>query len=278
MGGTFGAAARGAVGLGAGLAREAASTAACLTRYAGGIAPGRTTIGRPTGDPARDTPVLLVHGWGHNRSGFEHIRRALRTAGFSSIHTHDYLVVGSDVAGLANGLARRVREVQQATGSRRVHLVGHSLGGILVQWYVQELGGSEHVPTATAIGSPFGGAPGAIAGPGRVARELRPGSAVLRRLEHGARPSDVRWTAFQGEYDFVVPAHLAELRPAALHAENILVRGCGHVALLASPFVARALTRRIAEGSQPLASITELHPPRPFTPESLTTGLALPRA
>ena len=232
-----------------GTMRELAATARCAALYPFGLAETALTTGRAAGDAVRDTPVLLVHGYGHNRSGWFLLERALRRAGFTSIHTMNYVAWGRDgVEALAHRLAARVEEVRRLTGADKVHIVGHSLGGVLLRWYAQELGGDEHIATAITVASPHEGTVAAFAGFGPCARDLRPGSAVMRRLAAGTRAtSGTRWMALWSDSDLVVqPSVSAKLRPPALHAENILIKYHGHVAMLTSPRVLRLIVEQLS--------------------------------
>ncbi|HVL89075.1 MAG TPA: alpha/beta fold hydrolase, partial [Actinomycetota bacterium] len=95
-------------------------------------------------DPeAASTPIILLHGYFHNRSAFLVARRALRRAGFRHISTMNYNVIGHDVEELAQQLSAHVDRVLEETGAHRVHLIGHSLGGLVARAYIQLCGGRE---------------------------------------------------------------------------------------------------------------------------------------
>lgn len=233
------------------VAGEASATLRCALHYPLGLAERALTTGHPSGQTAHDTPVLLVHGYAHNQSGWWVLDRHLRAAGFTSVHRLNYLPLGTGVPALARRLARRVEEVKRLTGAPRVHVVAHSLGGILLRWYVQELGGDRSVATAITLGSPHEGTVAAYLWPERTAVHLRPGSQVIDRLAAGARPSPVRWVAFYSDADLLIrPTSAARLRAPGLAATNIKVRGLGHLSLLLSPKVLRAVTAQLeaAEG------------------------------
>jgi pimeloyl-ACP methyl ester carboxylesterase len=228
-----------------GYAREAISFATCAARYPFGLRDGILRAGRPSGNPHYDTPVLLVHGFGHNRSGWFSLDQHLRRAGFTSVHTMNYDPFRHDVPELAAMLADRVESLRRLSGLDRVHVVGHSLGGILLRWYVQELGGDDKVATAITIASPHQGTrlagfmPGRT---GRIAGELAPGSWLLRRLQHSARRTAVRWVAFYSNLDFFVqPASSAMITDPALGATNVFVKDTGHLSIMLSSRMARGV-------------------------------------
>ena len=230
-----------------GVAREAASAARCLALYPAGLAEAALRTGTPRGDRTHDTPVLLVHGYGHNRSGWFLLERTLRHAGFTSVHAMNYVAWGREgVPQLAERLARRVDEIRSLTGAAQVHIIGHSMGGVLLRYYVQELGGDRFVDTAVTIASPHEGTVAALMGAGAGARDLRPGSAVMRRLAAGVRRTDVRWVAFYSNLDVLIqPAASAMLRHPALRATNILVKDQGHLTIMMAPVVARSVVAQL---------------------------------
>jgi triacylglycerol lipase len=230
----------------AGWTVEALNAARCAALYPLGLAESALRTGSPKGDDVHDVPVILVHGFGHNRSGWFLLDRELRNAGFSSVHTLNYVAGTKHVPELAERVAAKVEEVRRLTGAEKVHLVGHSLGGVLIRWYVQEMGGDRFVDTAITVASPHEGTVAALPALGRTARDLRPGSAVMRRLACGARPTDVRWIAFYSNLDvLVVPGPSAMLRHPAMRATNIFVKDHGHITIMVSKRVARAIREQL---------------------------------
>lgn len=230
----------------AGALRELTSTAACVVRYPLGILDAAVRTGHPSGQVDLDTPVLLVHGYGHNRSGWTALDRALRRAGFTSVHTWNYNPVIHDVPHLAEGLARRVELLRALTGSGKVHVIGHSLGGVLLRWYVQELGGDATVATAVTIASPHEGTDMARLAVGQTARQLTTGSWLMRRLARGARPTPVRWVAYYSNLDALVqPAASAMIQAPELRALNVFVKDQGHLSILLAPAVTASIVEQL---------------------------------
>jgi pimeloyl-ACP methyl ester carboxylesterase len=230
-----------------GHAREAVNLVRAAARYPKGVFEAAISCAS-VGDELHDTPVVLVHGYGHNRSGWFVLEGHLRRAGFTNIHTVNYNPLRHDVPELAARLAERIELIRTLTGAPKVHLVGHSLGGIVVRWYVQELGGDRCVETAITIASPHHGTATAFAGLplGATARELIPGSWVVNRLHAGAKPTTVRWIAYYSNLDLLVqPANSATISEPALSATNVLVKDQGHLSIMLSPVLARSIVAQL---------------------------------
>jgi pimeloyl-ACP methyl ester carboxylesterase len=255
-----------------GTLRELTSTAACVIRYPLGIIEGAISTGRPCGQAELDTPVLLVHGYGHNRSGWTALSRALRRAGFTSVHTWNYNPLRHDVPTLAAHLGERVELLRAITGSQKVHVVGHSLGGVLLRWYIQEMGGDQTVEVAITIASPHEGTELArlVVGPRtRTIRQIAPGSAIMRRIAAGARPSPVRWIAYYSNLDgLVMPATSAMISSPALRAVNVFVKDQGHLSILLAPAVTGSIVEQLlaAERAAGLAPVEPIEPAEPAEP------------
>ena len=191
---------------------------------------------------AAATPIILLHGYFHNRSGFLVMRRALRRNGFRHVYTMNYNVIGHEVEELASQLQGYVENILNRTGATRVHLVGHSLGGLVARTYVQEFGGDKRVHTCITLGTPHAGTYAAWAGRGRAARQLRPGSQLLKRLNTSKFSGDTRFISYYSNLDpLVVPASSAKLTAKALHAQNVLVKDHMHMSLLLSGELVRSV-------------------------------------
>jgi triacylglycerol lipase len=177
-------------------------------------------------------PVLLVHGFGGTKSSWTAVARSLSARGLT-VGAITYPPFGTSVERLADRLVAEVERILSETGSDKVHLVGHSLGGVVI---AQAIAGGRltgQVDTVVTLGSPFGGSPWANLLPfGAIVRELREGSPLLRRLALAPVPDGVRWLAFTAALDMIVPG----LRSVPPHAEveTITVDGVGHLGMLLS--------------------------------------------
>ena len=183
-------------------------------------------------DPlAARVPVVLVHGMVDNRSIFTVMSRSLRRRGFTSVSTWNYSPLVQDVRVAATQLAQHLEQIGEQTGHERVHVVGHSLGGIVARYLVQ-CGSSDRVASLTTLGSPHGGTLWAHAGPTPLIRQLRSGSDLMAELARPAPGVAVPVTAVYSDLDqLVLPVAHGRCDHPDLQARNVLVHGVGHMSL-----------------------------------------------
>ncbi|MCW2699902.1 MAG: hypothetical protein JWQ45_1437 [Blastococcus sp.] len=185
------------------------------------------------GDPlAARIPVILVHGLIDNRSIFTVMRRSLRRRGFAHVCSWNYSPLLADVIRGARDLGEHIERICQQTGHDRVHVVGHSLGGLIARYYVQRMGGDQRVDSLVTLGTPHSGSLLAHVLPTPLVRQLRPGSPVLQELEEPAPGCRTPVTAVYSDLDQVVlPTASGRCDHPDLITRNVLVRGVGHMSL-----------------------------------------------
>jgi triacylglycerol lipase len=202
----------------------------------------------PVGDQAA-RPVVLVHGFAASRTCWFALRRALRADG-RTVVSLDYSPWASSVEELADRLADTVEDLLAVTGADKVHLVGHSLGGVIIAQALTQDRLAGYVDLAVTLGSPFGGTPWAGLLPvGPLVWALRPGSPLLRRLAAAPPPEGVRWLAFRSTLDPIVRADRAV--PADPDATLVRIDGTGHSGMLVDPDVIEQIVAatRVAGGT-----------------------------
>jgi hypothetical protein len=184
-------------------------------------------------DPlAARIPVLLVHGLIDNRSVFTVMRRSLRRRGFAQVCSWNYSPVLTDVARGAADLGEHIERICEQTGHERVHVVGHSLGGLIARYHVQRQGGDRRVESLVTLGTPHQGSIWAHVLPTPLVRQLRPGSPLLQELAEPAPGCRTSVTAIYSTLDeMVVPTSSGRCEHPDLDARNVLVQGVGHMSL-----------------------------------------------
>ncbi|HEY5845263.1 MAG TPA: alpha/beta fold hydrolase [Microlunatus sp.] len=182
---------------------------------------------------AAATPILFVHGIIDNHSIFALLERALRRRGFSDLSSFDYGLLTTDVRRAAQDLAAAVERLSAESGYERVHVVGHSLGGLIARYYVQRMGGHERVRTLITLGTPHQGTE--LARVGQLlplVRQLRPDSDLISELAEHSSDCSTRFVAFYSDLDqLIVPSRNARIDHRDLDVRNVAIRGLGHFSL-----------------------------------------------
>ena len=121
-------------------------------------------------------PVLLVHGYAATDGVWAPLRSALAQAGFGHIVSLNYNSFATDPVAVSVELANQALQALAAAGTPRVHLIGHSLGGLIVRSALAASAAlSSQTAGAVTIASPHRGAYLARIAPGRCARIMQPG-------------------------------------------------------------------------------------------------------
>lgn len=193
--------------------------------------------------PRQRTPILFLHGLFQNRACWLYLRLRLRLLGIPSLHAIN-LPPWKDIESLTERVAIKVDELRLASGCERVHLVGHSMGGIIARNYVQLRGGTPKVERCLLLAAPNSGSKLAALALSPLAKALLPGSELLRRLAQAPLPADTTLTALYSRHDnIVLPPANARLDGV----ENIELAGVGHTSLLYHEPTLKALAALLGE-------------------------------
>ncbi|MEV5963252.1 alpha/beta fold hydrolase [Kribbella sp. NPDC051952] len=203
---------------------------------------------------AAGTPILLAHGIIDNHTVFTLMRRQLLRRGFSSIHTFSYSPLTLDVRRTAERMGREIEAICEASGSDQIHVIGHSLGGLIARYYIQRLGGHERVHTCVTLGTPHQGTAAARLLPWPLVKQVRPESDLMNELSEPAPGCRTRFVAFYSDVDqLIVPQRRARIQHPDLAASNVRVRGVGHLSLPFHGEVVHQITGVLAHLDEPVS-------------------------
>ncbi|MEU1514109.1 alpha/beta fold hydrolase [Streptomyces sp. NPDC005811] len=192
-------------------------------------------------------PVVLLHGFIDNRSVFVLLRRSLAQHGRHRVESLNYSPLTCDIRTAAELLGRHIEEICERTGSARVDVVGHSLGGLIARYYVQRLGGDVRVRTLVTLGTPHAGTKAVpLANAHPIVRQMRPGSEVIEELSRPAPGCRTQFVSFWSDLDHLMdPLETARIDHPDLLAQNVRVTGIGHLALPVHPAVATGIRQAL---------------------------------
>lgn len=214
---------------------------------------------------AAGTPILMIHGLIDNRSIWTMMQRGLRSRGFNHLTTVNYSPMVSDIRVAAAHLGEEVERIVAETGYERIHIIGHSLGGLIARYYVTRLAGDERVHTLVTLGTPHSGTYAAYAWPTRLVAQMRPDSGLIEELRKPVPDCQTRFIAYWSDLDALVfPQHNAAIDHPDLRARNLALHGVGHLSLPFLGSVVHGISAALADlerdgstkrpGAMPLAT------------------------
>lgn len=169
-----------------------------------------------------DDVVVLVHGFLASAGVFRPMRARLEREAGARVATFSH----APLVGIRRIAGRLAALVERIPRGARITVVGHSLGGVVARWYVQEMGGHQRVARTISLASPFGGVD---VPPVLVGADLHEQSVLLRRLRERAHVCGVPHTSVVAAEDtLVVGAQTACLG----YGDVVVVPKRGHNALL----------------------------------------------
>ncbi|MBL8517849.1 MAG: alpha/beta fold hydrolase [Betaproteobacteria bacterium] len=197
---------------------------------------------------AGPAPILLVHGYLCNRGSWLGMQRLLQARLPNPVHTISLEPAFTRIDDYVPQLEAKVAALLAATGHSRVHLVCHSMGGLVARAWLVRSDGWRRTASLTTLGSPHHGTELARFGLGHNVRQMVHGNAWLSALqkEEKSGPRRVPVMSVHTENDnLVYPPESADLPWAA----NIRIEGVGHVQLQSSVKAAELVAANIGKAA-----------------------------
>jgi pimeloyl-ACP methyl ester carboxylesterase len=182
-------------------------------------------------------PILLIHGYINHGSVWFFQKRKLEKLGLGPIYTVNLGNPLLSIETYAEKVRSKAEAISRLTGHRDLILIGHSMGGVVASWYATHY--PNQVTDLITIGSPLAGTYAAYIGFGQAAKEMRPGSKLIKELRNLLeKEKKFRIYHIGSENDqLILPSQSAFLKGNPRKE----MRGIGHVSLLYSNKVAEQI-------------------------------------
>lgn len=131
--------------------------------------------------------VVLLHGLYASAGVWRPLRRRLQGELDATISSFSYSP-GPGIIELAERLARQVSAIH---GKRPIHLIGHSLGGLVMRCYARSDACDRRVVQTVSLAAPFLGSKRNFLVPGKAGRDISRHSRLLAELR-AASPENER--------------------------------------------------------------------------------------
>lgn len=211
-------------------------------------APPGANVAGCTPSAAHPYPVVLVHGTFENQYfNWLELAPTLANAGYC-VYTFNYGANSNtngtfyglgDIAASAAQLQTEVQTVLQETGAGKVDIVGHSQGGMMPRYYINDLGGAQYVNMLVGLApSNYGttldglatlgqdlGVGDAIASSiGDSLAEQEQGSTFLTALNQTPTEPGVKYVVLETKDDEIVTPYTNAFLPAGANVQNITIQ------------------------------------------------------
>jgi len=193
---------------------------------------------------AGETPILLLHGLFNNQASWFWLKRHLRKQGFNNIATINLSSWHNEEV-LTELLAKKIDELRHRLGVAKVHLVCHSMGGMIARNYLQLRGGAGKIERCVFLGVPHLGSKLAPFALSPLGRTLIPGVEFLQRLATAPLPDEVKVTNIYSIKDNMV---LPNANASLPWGESIELDRIGHTALIYRQPALAAVTAALKQG------------------------------
>lgn len=162
-------------------------------------------------------PVVLVPGYRDNSVVFRRLTHYLHEEGFK---VHPLTLHPSDGRVPLNRLAEQVEHYVSTTfpNGDVLNFVGFSMGGIVVRYYLQRLGGLARAERLVTLGSPHRGTWMAYYSGRPGVRQMRPGSPFLQDLaQDEAQLDQIQFTSIWTPLDLTIVPSSSSVIPTGQH-------------------------------------------------------------
>lgn len=186
--------------------------------------------------------VVFVHGIFEKGYSFIPMKKKMEAKGC------DCLIPSLKPADARSGIetlaAQLKKEIDTEWGDQEnIHIVAHSMGGLVSRYYLQELGGHTRCNSLTTMGTPHHGTLAAHFYPGKGAWQMRPGSEFLQQLEKSEdRLKGIPLHSFRTPFDLIIlPSKSSHWKIA----ENHIVYAPAHPLVMHTPRVQRKIIETV---------------------------------
>lgn len=165
-------------------------------------------------------PVLVIPGYGAPQFQTDRVGRMIQEGGLDVVKIKLPWMGMGDMRRYAGLVSERVGRLREYLGHERVNFFGFSLGGIVVRYYLQELGGYPALGRAAFVSSPNAGTRiGYLGFFSPAGLQVRTGSPLIRALNESPLCEEIagRCLSIFVRWDGVIVPHESSYMPSGFN-------------------------------------------------------------
>jgi len=150
-------------------------------------------------------PVLLIHGLNMDDFCMRSLKRRLYKEDWGPLYLLNLGKLSWTIEEQAQLLKKACEKIYLHYGP--IHLVTHSMGGLVSRYYLQEMAGASTVASLVTLATPHFGTPMAHLALSTSGRQMTPNSTFMHRINHQLKPmpKSVTYLFLWSNLDIIVP-------------------------------------------------------------------------
>lgn len=195
----------------------------------------------------KKTPIIFVHGYLHNQSLWFFLSFLLKNTQHP-LYGINLFYPFTSVKEHAEKLAKKIEKVKKTSPSKKVILVGHSMGGLVCSFYAHQLDQEKSVEGVVTLGTPWHGTKMTAFGWGKSMREMALNAPFVRELrkKRQSHPK-IRHLDIGSSLDNIILPHESSFADPHDVESSFKIEDLGHVSLCLSIKCKNAIARFIQE-------------------------------
>lgn len=191
-------------------------------------------------------PILLIHGYLHNKSAWVYIRQHLRNEKIGPVFAINLGFPFHDILTYAEKVKKKCEEIEKISGRSDIILIGHSMGGLVASTYALKAPEQKKIDIIT-IGSPLLGTCFGFLSFGPNVWQMRYKGSFVKNLQKDILNQDrIRFFHLASQTDQIVIPQSSAIIEGKNH-KNVVFSNLGHISLLFSPKVAKEVSSCLNE-------------------------------